>query len=97
MGKVELAGLSHGTARGSGRVEGTTRCADKMGPRGRDRRGARGRAGDQRRQPGPTEQREEERERERAGKETTADRWSPPVGQRGRVRGPAGLDWAGLG
>jgi hypothetical protein len=37
-------------------------------------------------------------EGERArGKETTVDRWSPPVRRCGRARGPAGLDCVGLG
>jgi hypothetical protein len=31
------------------------------------------------------------------GGETVADRWSPPARRRGRARGPAGLDCAGLG
>jgi hypothetical protein len=39
-----------------------------------------------------------ERERERAGKETAADRWNPPVRRRGRAAwpgraGPVGLLW----
>jgi hypothetical protein len=58
----------------------------------------RGRAGegDRRRHTGPTGLREGERER--VGKETATDRWSPSVRQRRRARaGPAGLDWADLG
>jgi hypothetical protein len=66
-GRAELTGWPHGAARGSERVEETVHRAHETGPRGRDRRGARGRAGDRRRQPGPTRQREGERERERAG------------------------------
>jgi hypothetical protein len=39
-----------------------------------------------------------ERERERVGKETAADRWNPPVRRRGRAAwlgraGPVGLLW----
>jgi hypothetical protein len=42
--------------------------------------------------------REREGERERAGKGTAADRWSPPVRRRGHAAwlgraGPAGLLW----
>jgi hypothetical protein len=95
-GKAELTGQSHDAARGSGRAEGTTRCADEVGPRGRDRKRARERG-----QPVPTTQphwAERGRERERAGKETAADRWNPLFRRRGhaawlgRAR-PVGLLW----
>jgi hypothetical protein len=81
-GKAELTGRSHGAARGSGHAGGTARCADEAGPRGRDRKG-RTSEGNRCQQPGPTGQREGERER--AGKETAADRWNPPVRRRGRA------------
>jgi hypothetical protein len=48
--------------------------------------------GDWRRHTGPTGQREGERERVCAGKETAADRWSPPARRRGSARDPARLD-----
>jgi hypothetical protein len=70
VGKAELTGRSHGAVRGSGRAEGTARCADEAGSRGRDRKG-RASEGNRCRQPGPTRQREGERES--AGKETAAD------------------------
>jgi hypothetical protein len=38
-GKAELIRRSHGATRGSGRAEGTTRCADRTCLRGRDRKG----------------------------------------------------------
>jgi hypothetical protein len=59
-GKAELTGQSHGAARGSGRAEGTARCADEAGPQGRDRKG-RASEGNRCRKPGPTGQIEGER------------------------------------
>jgi hypothetical protein len=56
VGKVELTGRSHGAARGSGRAEGMARCDDKVGPRGRDKKG-RASEGNQCQQPGPIGQR----------------------------------------
>jgi hypothetical protein len=55
-----------------------------------EREEGRAREGDWHRQSGPTWQRERRRGRTRG--ETAADRWSPPVRQRGRARGFAGLD-----
>jgi hypothetical protein len=62
------------------------------------RKRARVRAGDRYRQTSPIRQREGEESAR--GKETAADRWNPPVTQRGRARGPTGLDcpvWAEMG
>jgi hypothetical protein len=42
-GKAELTGRPHGVARENGRMEGTPRCADKLGPRCRERMRVRGR------------------------------------------------------
>jgi hypothetical protein len=53
-GEAELTGRPHGAARENRRVEETVHRADETGPRGRDRRGARERACDWHRQPGPT-------------------------------------------
>jgi hypothetical protein len=89
-GEGELTGRSHYVARGRGRTEGTARCADEVGPRGRDSKG-RVSKGNWCQQPGPTGQREGERER--AGKETAADRWNPLVRRRGRMGVRPG--WAG--
>jgi hypothetical protein len=63
-------------------VRGTTRHADKAGPRGSEGKGRAG-EGNWCRQSGPTGQRE--RGRERARRETAADRWNPPVTRRGRT------------
>jgi hypothetical protein len=91
-GKAELIGRSHGAARGSGHMGGTAQCADEAGPRGRDRK-ERASEGNRCRQPGPTRQREGERER--AGKENAADRWNPPI-RRARTCGRATwLGWLG--
>jgi hypothetical protein len=95
-GKAELIERSHGAERGSGRVGEMTHRADETGPRGRDRKGHAG-EGDWRRHTSPTGQREGERER--VGKETAANRWSPPVRRRGRAQprwarlGRLGLKW----
>jgi hypothetical protein len=43
VGKAELTGRPHRVARENGRVEGIARCADGLGPRGRERTRARGR------------------------------------------------------
>jgi hypothetical protein len=71
------------------------RCLAK---RAREAEREEGRVGDGnwRRQPNPTGQREGESGR--AGKETTADRWSPPLRRHGRAAWlgrarPAGLLW----
>jgi hypothetical protein len=74
----------------------TVHRTDEMGPRGRDGKGRAG-EGDWRRQPGSTWQREGEESVH--GKETTVDRWSPPVRRQGHARacGFTGLGWAGLG
>jgi hypothetical protein len=53
VGKEEVIGRSHDTARGSRRAKGMARCADEAGPRGRDRKG-RVSEGNWYRQPGPT-------------------------------------------
>jgi hypothetical protein len=93
-GKAELTGRSHGAARGSGRTEGTTQCADEAGPRGRDRKRA-----CERGQPvSTTRPHWAERGRESTGKETATDRWHPPVRRRGCAAwlgraGPIGLLW----
>jgi hypothetical protein len=50
---------------GAGAWRKTIHRADETVPRGRDRKGGRERAGDRRRQPGPTGQRERERARKR--------------------------------
>jgi hypothetical protein len=42
-GKAELTGRPHGVARVNRRVEEIVHCADEMGPRGRNEKGARGR------------------------------------------------------
>jgi hypothetical protein len=91
-GKAELTGRSHGAAREreSGRTGVTARRADEAGPRGREGKERTG-EGNWRRQCGPTGQRQGERER--AGKETTADRWNPPVRRRGDAR-PGWAGWA---
>jgi hypothetical protein len=41
VGKAELTGRPHGAARENKRGEGTARCADGLGPRGRERTRAR--------------------------------------------------------
>jgi hypothetical protein len=94
VGKAELTGGSHGAAKENGRAGETVRRADEVRPRGRE---GEERAGEVNwhRQSGPTRQRESERRR--GLRVNATDRWSPPVRQCGRVRGPAGLDWAGLG
>jgi hypothetical protein len=61
-GKAELIGRSHYVARGRGHAEGTTRCVDEVGPRGRDRK-ERASEGNRCRQLGPTGQRVGERAR----------------------------------
>jgi hypothetical protein len=79
---------------GSERVEGMARCADETGPRGRDGGGARERAGDLRRQPDPTGQREERGREGTWGKKpslTGGAHLSGSAGTRARLR------WAGLG
>jgi hypothetical protein len=87
-GKAELTGRSHGAARGSRRAEGTTRCDDEAGPRGRDRKG-RASEGNRCRQPGPTRQRGRERERG----------WKPPLTGGTHLSGGAGArpGWTELG
>jgi hypothetical protein len=85
----------HGAARESGC---TGKWLNALTRRAREAETERGRECDWRRHTGPTGQREGERERERArGKEIAVDRWSPPVRRCRCARGPAGLDWAGLG
>jgi hypothetical protein len=94
-GKAELTGWSHGAARGSGRAGETVRHAEETGPRGREGKGHAG-EGNWCRQNDPTGQRE--RGRERARRETAADRWNPPVWRRGRAAwlGRFELKWFSL-
>jgi hypothetical protein len=89
--KAELTQRSHSVERGSGRARESAHRADETGQRCRDGKGCAG-EGDWRQHTGPTWQREGERER--VGKETAADTWSPPVRRRGRVRA-ASLGWTG--
>jgi hypothetical protein len=92
-GKAELTGRSHCAARGRGCTEGMARCADKAGPRGRDRKG-RASEGNRCRQPGPTGQREGERARGRKPPLTGATHLLGGAGVRARVlAGPIGLLW----
>jgi hypothetical protein len=62
VGKAELTGRSHGTARGSGCAGETARRGDEAGPRGREGKGNAG-EGNWCRQSGPTGQRERGRGR----------------------------------
>jgi hypothetical protein len=95
-GKAELTGGAHGAARERERPRGGKGSASgKADPQGREGRGGAG-EGNRRRQPGPT--RQSEGESERAGKETIAPRWRPPVWQRRRTGArPRWARWAGLG
>jgi hypothetical protein len=88
------AKLTRGVPRRSERKRAhgeTVQRADEAGPRGREGEERAG-EGNWRRQRGPTG-----RGRRRGLRGNAADRWSSPVRRRGRTRGPAGLDWAGLG
>jgi hypothetical protein len=92
-GKAELIGGSHGAVMGNRRAGQTVQRADEVGPRGREGEERMG-EGNWRRQSGPTGQRERGRRRGLRG--NAADRWSPPVRQRGRVRVRAALlGWMG--
>jgi hypothetical protein len=96
VGKAKLAGRPHGATRENGRVEETIHRVNEMGPQGRDGRGACGRAGDWRRQPGTTRQREGEESTR--GKETTTDRWSQlSSGARAALLGWTRPVWAEIG
>jgi hypothetical protein len=94
--KAELTGGFHSTARGNGHAGETVQHADEAGPRGRE---GEVRAGNWLRQSGPTGQRERGRRHELRG--NVANRWSPPVRRRRRVRvaplGWTGPVWAALG
>jgi hypothetical protein len=97
-GKAELTERPHDAARGSRRTEGTVRCADEMGPRGRDRGGARGRVVDRHQQLGPTEEREGARARGKKLSLTGEAHLSGGAGVRPRCAGLGrfGLNWFSL-
>jgi hypothetical protein len=75
-GKAKLTWEAHGAAREGASARGNDSLSGRVGPQSREGRGGAGK-GNRHRQPGPTGQREGESER--AGKETAADRWCPPV------------------
>jgi hypothetical protein len=96
-GKAELIGRSHSKARESGRAGKWLIALTRWTHEVETERG-RTSEGDWRRHTGPLGRgRESERERAWGGEGTAADRWSLPIKWRGRARGPAGLDWVGLG
>jgi hypothetical protein len=91
-GRAELTGRVHGAEKGKRSARGNGSVPSKLGPRGREGRGVRGRI-NRRQQLGPTGQRA--RKRGRAGEGVAADRWIPPVRRRGRAG--ARPSWAELG
>ena len=90
-GKADLTRRSHGAARENRCAEGTTRCAGRLGPRGRENTGARATGADKLAPLGSERERGEERGNEKAL--TGGGRLSEHGLTRGRAR-EAGPRWA---